>query len=135
MASTVRTVLVVDDEFGVAEVLNAILSDEGYRVITATNGRQALTRIAEQRPDLVLLDYMMPVLDGVAVLRALSADPAAQDLPIVVMSALPEEAISSETKRYAAFLRKPFRIKTVLTAVANALSASGGLMARDGQVG
>lgn len=133
--SAVRTVLVVDDEFGVAEVLDAILTDEGYRVITATNGRQALARIAEQPPDLILLDYMMPVLDGVAVLRALSADPAAQKLPVVVMSALPEEAISTEARNYVAFLRKPFRIKTVLAAVAHAVTASNGLLARGGQLG
>lgn len=130
-----RTVLVVDDEFGVAEVLDAILTDEGYRVITATNGRQALARIAEQRPDLVLLDYMMPILDGVAVLRALSADPAARNLPVVVMSALPEEAIFTETKRYTAFLRKPFQIRTVLAAVSRAMPAPGGMMTRDGQLG
>ena len=130
-----RTVLVVDDEFGVAEVLDAILTDEGYRVITATNGRQALARIAEQRPDLVLLDYMMPILDGVAVLRALSADPAADGLPVVVMSTLPEEAISTETGRYAAFLRKPFQIRTVLAAVSRAMPAPGGVMAHDGQLG
>jgi len=126
MSDPVRTVLVVDDEFGVAEVLDAILTDEGYRVVTATNGRQALARIAEQRPDLMLLDYMMPILDGVAVLRALSADPNASDLPVVVMSALPEESISTETKRYAAFLRKPFRIKTVLAAIQRALPAVDG---------
>ncbi len=135
MPSATRTVLVVDDEFGVAEVLDAILTDEGYRVITATNGRQALARIAEQRPDLVLLDYMMPILDGVAVLRALAADPTARDLPIVVMSALPEEAISIETTRYTGFLRKPFRIRTVLAAIARALPASGGTMAGNGQLG
>ncbi len=127
--------LVVDDEFGVAEVLDAILTDEGYRVITATNGRQALARIAEQRPDLVLLDYMMPVLDGAAVLRALATDPAADSLPVVVMSALPEEAISTLTKRYAVFLRKPFRIKTVLAAISCALPAPGGLMGGGGSVG
>jgi len=131
----VRTVLVVDDEFGVAEVLDAILTDEGYRVITATNGRQALARIAEQRPDLVLLDYMMPILDGVAVLRALSADPTAHNLPVVVMSALPEEAISTETRRYAAFLRKPFQIRTVLAAISRAMPAPNSLIARDGQLG
>jgi len=131
----VRTVLVVDDEFGVAEVLDAILTDEGYRVITAANGRQALARIAEQRPDLVLLDYMMPILDGVAVLRALSADPKAHDLPIVVMSALPEESVSTETKHYSAFLRKPFRITTVLAAVAHAMLLPNGGMAGDGQLG
>ncbi len=130
-----RTVLVVDDEFGVAEVLDAILTDEGYRVVTATNGRQALARIAEQPPDLILLDYMMPILDGVAVLRALSADPAAQNLPVVVMSALPEEVISTKTKNYAAFLRKPFRIKTVLAAVAHAMTAPDGFLARGGQLG
>ncbi len=131
MAEPIRTVLVVDDEFGVAEVLDAILTDEGYRVITATNGRQALARIAEHRPDLVLLDYMMPVLDGVAVLRALAADPTAYNLPVVVMSALPEEAISTLTKRYAAFLRKPFRIKTVLTTIARAMPPQDA-MAGDG---
>jgi len=120
----VPIVLVVDDEFGVVEVLDAILTDEGYRVVTATNGRQAMARIAEQRPDLILLDYMMPVFDGVAVLHALSADPGAAGLPIVVMSALPEEAISSETKHYTAFLRKPFRIRTVLAAIERALPVS-----------
>jgi len=128
MPAPVRTVLVVDDEFGVAEVLDAILTDEGYRVVTATNGRQALARIAEQRPDLMLLDYMMPILDGVAVLRALSADPTVSGLPVVVMSALPQEAIAIETRHYAAFLRKPFRIKTVLAAIQSALSAAGGAL-------
>jgi len=128
MLDRVRTVLVVDDEFGVAEMLDAILTDEGYRVITATNGRQALARIAEQRPDLMLLDYMMPILDGVAVLRALSADPTASGLPVVVMSALPEEAIAIEIKHYAAFLRKPFRIKTVLAVIQSALPATGGAL-------
>ncbi len=125
------TVLVVDDEFGVVEVLDAILTDEGYRVVTATNGRQAMARIAEQRPDLILLDYMMPVFDGVAVLRALSADPRATGLPIVVMSALPEEAISAEAKHYTAFLRKPFRIKTVLAAIERALPVPVGQSADD----
>ncbi len=115
--------LVVDDEFGVAEVLDAILTDEGFRVVTATNGRQALARIAEQRPDLVLLDYVMPILDGVGVLHALAADPSADDLPVVVMSALPEEAISGATNRYKAFLRKPFRIRTVLAAIETAMPA------------
>lgn len=116
-----QTVLVVDDEFGVAEVLDAILTDEGFRVVTATNGRQALARIAEQRPDLVLLDYMMPILDGVGVLHALAADPSATGLPVVVMSALPEETISVATQRYQAFLRKPFRIRSVLAAIATAM--------------
>ncbi len=120
-----RTVLVVDDEFGVAEVLDAILTDEGFHVVTATNGRQALARIAERRPDLMLLDYMMPILDGVGVLHALAANPSASGLPVVVMSALPEEAISFATTRYQAFLRKPFRIRSVLAAIETAMPAHG----------
>lgn len=120
----VQTVLVVDDEFGVAEVLDAILTDEGFRVVTATNGRQALDRIAEQRPDLVLLDYIMPILDGVGVLHALATDPRATGLPVVVMSALPEESISVATQHYQAFLRKPFRIKSVLAAIATAMPSA-----------
>ncbi len=118
-----RTVLVVDDEFGVADVLEAILTDEGFCVVIATNGRQALTRIAERRPDLVLLDYMMPVLDGAGVLHALGADRSADTLPVVVMSALPEEAVAAVTRRYKAFLRKPFRIRSVLAAIEQVLPA------------
>lgn len=120
------TVLVVDDEFGVAEVLDAILTDEGFRVTTAANGRQALAHIAERRPDLVLLDIMMPVLDGAGVLRALAADHSADDLPVVVMSALPEEAISVAPRRYKAYLRKPFRIRSVLDAIEQAMPAHAG---------
>lgn len=121
-----RTVLVVDDEFGVAEVLQAILTDEGFCVVTAANGRQALARIAERRPDLVLLDYMMPVLDGAGVLHALAADRSADSLPVVVMSALPEEAVAAVTRRYKAFLRKPFRIRSIMAAIEQALPAHGG---------
>lgn len=121
-----RTVLVVDDEFGVAEVLQAILTDEGFCVVTAANGRQALARIAERQPDLVLLDYMMPVLDGAGVLHALAADRDADSLPVVVMSALPEEAIAAVTQRYKAFLRKPFRIRSIMAAIEQALPANGG---------
>ena len=120
------TVLVVDDEFGVAEVLDAILTDEGFSVTVAANGQQALARIAEQRPDLMLLDYMMPVLDGAGVLHALAADRSADGLPVVVMSALPEEAVAAVTGRYKAFLRKPFRIRSVLAAIEQAMPAHGG---------
>ncbi len=120
------TVLVVDDEFGVTEVLDAILTDEGFLVTTAANGRQALAHIAERRPDLVLLDYMMPVLDGAGVLHALAADRSADDLPVVVMSALPEEAVAAVTRRYKAYLRKPFRIRSILAAIEQAMAAGDG---------
>ena len=68
---SMQTVLIVDDEFGVAEVLQSILEDEGYRAVTAINGKQGLARLAEVTPDLVMLDYMMPILDGTKTLEAI----------------------------------------------------------------
>ncbi len=112
-----RTILVVDDEFGVAEVLEAILVDEGYRVMTALNGRDGLAQMAAAPPDAVLLDYMMPVMDGCAMLAAMQADAALAGIPVVMMSALPEAAIADRVTGYAGFLRKPFRVDAVLRAV------------------
>ena len=69
-------VLLVDDEFSVAEVLQSVLADSGHEVMTAVNGQQALERLGERRPDLVLLDFMMPTMDGPAFLKAMKQDPA-----------------------------------------------------------
>lgn len=114
----VRTVLVVDDEFGVAEVLEAILEDEGYRVLTAINGRQGMARLAEDMPDAVMLDYMMPVMNGADMLAAMQSDPAFAELPVVMMSSLDESTIRDACDGYAAFLRKPFRIAHVIEVLA-----------------
>ncbi|MBV9776303.1 MAG: response regulator, partial [Acetobacteraceae bacterium] len=67
------TVLIVEDEFGIAEVLEALLGDAGHRVLTAVNGEHGLRRLAEVTPDIVFLDYMMPVMDGPATLRAMQS--------------------------------------------------------------
>ena len=69
------TVLVVEDEWVIAEVLAVTLADAGYQVITAANGKQALACLAETRPDVIVTDTMMPILDGPGLLAALAADP------------------------------------------------------------
>lgn len=121
-----RTVLVVDDEFGVAEVLVAILEDAGYNVVTASNGRQGLARLVEQpRPDAAFIDLMMPVLDGAGMLRAMREDPAHRDLPVVMMSGLDEAAVRGRVSGYRAFLRKPFRFEAVVELVARLLDGAG----------
>lgn len=114
-------VLVVDDEFGIAEVLQAILEDEGHRVVTAINGRAAMERMADQRPDLVLTDYMMPVMDGAALIKAMSADPKLSGIPIAMMSSLPEAMVADRCVGYIAFMRKPFRVNDVLDFLKTAL--------------
>jgi CheY-like chemotaxis protein len=82
------SVLVVDDDPDIRESLGSILTEEGYFVRTARNGVEALQRMADQPPDLVLLDLMMPVLDGWHVMRIVRADPRLRHTPIIVLSAL-----------------------------------------------
>lgn len=117
------TVLVVDDEFGIVDVLETILTDEGYRVLTACNGRQGLVRLSEEKPEVVLLDFMMPILGGGEMLRAMAAEPAYRRIPVIIMSSLGEQAVAERCKGYAAFLHKPFRAAAVLSTVARVLGA------------
>jgi CheY-like chemotaxis protein len=112
-----KTIVIVDDEFGLADVLAATLSDMGFSVFSATNGVQGLEVMAEHPPDLVLLDYMMPLLDGVGVLKAMRATPKLADVPVVMMSAMPESLVRERCPGYVAFLRKPFDFQAVLKVV------------------
>lgn len=117
-----QTVLVVDDEFGVAEVLQSILEDEGYRVGTAINGKQALARLTELTPDLIMLDYMMPIMDGTQTLAAIRANATFSKIPIIMMSSLEEASVRETCTDYDLFLRKPFRALAVLKAVEQLLA-------------
>ena len=101
-------ILIVDDEFGLADVVAEILVELGYDVGIAINGRLALDNMREQRPDLVLLDMMMPVLDGFEVLRAMRTDGGLADVPVVIMTSLPEVLDERAPAEYQAVLHKPF---------------------------
>jgi len=109
-----KTVLVIDDEVGIAEVLETMISDAGYRAILASNGRRALERLKDNLPDLILTDFMMPVLDGAGLIAALNAHPEHRRVPVIMMSSLPESTIATHCSGYAAFLRKPFRLGRLL---------------------
>ena len=115
-------VLVVDDELSIAQLLQDVLVDEGYRVRIAGNGKRALELVADERPVLVLTDYMMPVMDGASLVRAMVADAMLKDVPIIVMSSLPEEAVASRCEGYVSFVRKPFRIVDIVKLVAQQLA-------------
>jgi CheY-like chemotaxis protein len=121
----VRTILVVDDEFGTVEVLVAALEDEGYRVLSAANGRRALERLEENKPDLVISDFMMPLMDGAALVAAMREKPSYRDIPVIMMSAAPEAALRKHLDGYAAFLRKPFRIPVLIGIVRSTLEGTG----------
>ena len=116
------TVLVVDDEPLIAMALEAALEDAGYQVVTAANGQQGLERLAEApRPDVVLLDMMMPVMNGSAMLAAMAATPDLDGIPVIVLSSLPEEAVRACAKDVAAILRKPYTVREVLSAITQVL--------------
>ena len=113
-----KTILVVDDELGSAEVLSLILAEEGYRTFSAVNGALALAQARDTVPDLVVVDYMMPLMNGAEFARELRADPAFAKTKIVLNSGLPEYAIRDQYDGYDAFLRKPFKIEVLLSVVA-----------------
>ena len=115
------TILVVDDEFGIGELLEALLQDDGHRVLTAMNGRHALEQIREATPDLVISDLMMPVMDGAALLAVLRKNADLKELPFVLMCALPEASISDRVSGYDAFLRKPFKLAEISRLVSGLL--------------
>jgi CheY-like chemotaxis protein len=117
----VQTILVVDDELGAIEVVSTALEDEGYRVLSAANGRHGLEKLAEGSVDLAVVDFMMPLVDGVAMGRAMKQDPVLRNIPIIMTSAVGESLVRERFDGYAAFLRKPFRIAALLDVVRRVL--------------
>jgi CheY-like chemotaxis protein len=103
-------VLIVDDEPFNVDYLEQELEDLNYDILTAVNGRDALDKIESQRPDLVLLDIMMPVLDGFAVLAQIKADPRLRDIPVIVISASNdlESVVKGIQQGAEDYLPKPF---------------------------
>jgi len=120
------TVLIVEDEIGIGGLLEDVLLDEGHSVLIASNGRQALDLVAKDRPDLILTDYMMPVMDGATFMKALADQPSFADIPVLVMSSLPEEVVAERCPGYAQFIRKPFSIFEVIDIVQSLTRTSDG---------
>jgi putative two-component system response regulator len=101
-------ILVVDDEPGIRTYLQRLLAEDAYDVTTAADGAEALARIAQRPPDLVLLDVMLPDTDGVALCRRLKEDPLTEAIPVVLMTALEIDGLR-QTSGADVVLRKPFR--------------------------
>jgi CheY-like chemotaxis protein len=117
-----KTILVVDDEWVIVSVLELVLTDAGYRVVTAPNGRIGLERLAETRPDVILLDFMMPVMNGAAMFQALQAHRDYKDIPVILMTSLPERVVRNEVDGYKLYLSKPFLDRELLSAIDQALT-------------
>ena len=116
------TVLVVDDEREVLNDLAMALRDLGYEVETACNGADAIDRALTFRPALVISDVLMPVVDGIALAKALRQNPATAAARIVLSSGVSEASVRAIFKDYDAFLQKPYELDDLRTTAAALLS-------------
>ena len=121
-----RSVLVVDDDPSVRTLLEMVLQVEGFEVRCAPNGDRALEMIAERRPDVLLVDVMMPGIDGRALTRQLRDDPITADMPVVICSALADDP--EQWKAWASgansFVAKPFEIDALVAELADAFGST-----------
>jgi two-component system, chemotaxis family, chemotaxis protein CheY len=109
------TVLVVDDDTSILDTVSAILTGEGYDVVSAISGQEALEAVARKQPAVILLDMRMPVMDGWAVARALHAQGI--NVPIVVMTAAESAKRWADEVGAEGFLAKPFGLDELLAVV------------------
>jgi DNA-binding response OmpR family regulator len=119
-------ILAVDDESDVLLIVKTGLQTEGYDVITASNGFDAITLAKEEKPDLILLDIMMPEMDGFETLGKLKQDDSTAQIPVIMLTGLSErakiqQALVSGTQYYVV---KPFEFEDLLVKVRTALRSS-----------
>ncbi len=123
-----KTILVVDDEPGIVQIARDYLDRAGFRVVTAGDGPSALRQARAERPSLLVLDLMLPGLDGLDVTRALRQDPATRKLPIIMLTARVEEADRLVGLELGAddYITKPFSPRELVARVRAVLRRSEG---------
>ena len=115
------TILAVDDIVTNIMLLKAVLSRAKYKIVTASGGNEALEKAATELPDLILLDIMMPDMDGYEVIKHLKADPALQDIPVIFLTALhnPEDIVKGFKLGASDYVSKPFNHEELITRVSH----------------
>ncbi|NCY24397.1 MAG: phosphate regulon transcriptional regulatory protein PhoB [Alphaproteobacteria bacterium] len=121
------TILVVEDEAPLLTLLRYNLEKQGFRVEEATDGQEALLRVAENKPDLVLLDWMLPSLSGIEVCRQIRRRPATRDLPVIMVTARTEDQDAVRALDIGAddYITKPFAVEALLARIRALLRRSG----------
>jgi CheY-like chemotaxis protein len=121
-----RTILVADDEPEVLDLLRMMLEWEGYRVLDAADGLQALEKAKSQCPDLILLDVRMPKMSGLTVLDRLQENPAMAEIPVIMLSVVTTypEVRTALQRGAIAYLSKPFEFREMIHMVERVLSTN-----------
>jgi CheY-like chemotaxis protein len=124
-------VLVVDDEPTIRELVAAALVEVGYQVSTAANGAQALQHMEADRPDAIVLDLMMPVMDATGLLQLMRLNPRLNDVPVLVISA--GYGALDEARRLGAraCLTKPFQLEDLLGTLEHLIGSPADLSGRN----
>ena len=121
------TILIVEDEAPLLTLLRYNLEKQGFRVEEATDGQEALLRVSENKPDLVLLDWMLPTLSGIEVCRQIRRRPATRDLPVIMVTARTENQDAVRALDIGAddYITKPFAVEALLARIRALLRRSG----------
>lgn len=117
-------ILVVDDELDLVSTVAYRLKFAHYEVVTAGNGQEALAKAAEEKPDLILLDTNMPVMNGHEMLKRLRSDPDLKHIPVIMLTAraAPEDIVAASAYGIADYTTKPFDITELIEKVRTALN-------------
>jgi len=129
MART-RTILIVEDEPDIAKLIKMQLENGGYRVSILGSGPSVVAKVEEEKPDLIILDLLLPDLDGMEVLRALKANLTTSDIPVIVMTIVPDDG-SAWSLGIVDYLTKPVAGEDLLRSVEKALTWQGRILIVD----
>lgn len=117
--NTEKTIMVVDDDPDAVTILKAVLEAKGYEVISALSGEELFSRLEEKKPDLILLDIMMPKIDGLEVLKRLRASPPTSVIPVILLTAKVQyqDVLGGYKQGADYYLTKPFTSTQLLNAI------------------
>lgn len=112
--NTAKRIMVIDDDASILEAVEILLQLEGYEVYTSMNGTQALQKIPEVQPQIILLDVLLSGEDGRDIARKLKLDETTKTIPIIMFSANPNIEKSTQEAGACAFLSKPFNVEDLI---------------------
>jgi len=121
-----RTIMVADDNPDIVDILRNMLEENGFNVTCAYSGKDLFAGLEELKPDLILLDIMMPQMDGLEVLRRLKGAPKTSSIPIIMITVKDEDKLAAHKLGADDYIPKPFDIDKLVTAINHLLSGDQG---------
>jgi DNA-binding response OmpR family regulator len=119
MARKIQKILVVDDEPEIVRLVEIRLRENQYQTLSACDGKMGLETAIREHPDLIILDVMMPVMDGIEALRALKQNPETSSIPVIMLTVKKETKLILDSQGFGAsdYISKPFRVEDLLKCI------------------